>query len=166
MRKNFEIEHEFVDFVPRELREHTLYISIEFATPTHKCFCGCSSEVVTPLSPVGWQLIFDGETVSLSPSVGSWSLACKSHYWIRGNTVHWAGALSPGQIAEVRRRDDRDRFRHYGLGAVVAEPAAAPPEPAAPSRPTAPSICASRGSGLRLKSRIMPATGHRGRRVR
>ena len=80
MKSDFTIEYEFVDLVPRELKEGTLYISIEFATATHKCFCGCGTEVVTPISPVGWQVKFDGETVSLSPSVGSWSLKCKSHY--------------------------------------------------------------------------------------
>ena len=105
MNKNFRIEHEFVDLMPRKLNERTLYISIEFAIATHKCFCGCGSEIVTPISPVGWQLTFDGETVSLSPSIGSWSLKCKSHYWIRHNMVQWAGAMSPEQIAEVRTRD-------------------------------------------------------------
>ena len=38
MKKDFSIEHEFVDFIPRQLKERTLYISIEFATATHKCF--------------------------------------------------------------------------------------------------------------------------------
>jgi hypothetical protein len=135
MKKNFSIEHEFVDFIPRELKERTLYISVEFATATHKCFCGCSAEVVTRISPVGWQMTFDGETVSLSPSVGSWSLKCKSHYWIRRDMVEWAGEMSPEQIAEVRRRDDRDRLRHYGApaaGEPVQFAAAKPPCPARP----------------------------------
>jgi len=60
MKSDFTIEYEFVDLVPRELKEGTLYISIEFATATHKCFCGCGTEVVTPISPVGWQVKFDG----------------------------------------------------------------------------------------------------------
>jgi hypothetical protein len=119
MRKNFNIAHEFVDFIPRELKERILYISIEFATATHKCFCGCGTEVVTPISPVGWQLTFDGETVSLAPSVGSWSLQCNSHYWIRRNLVVWAPVMSPEEIAEVRKRDDADRLRHYGVQATV-----------------------------------------------
>ena len=128
MKSDFTIEHEFVDLVPRELKEGTLYISIEFSTATHKCFCGCGTEVVTPISPVGWQVKFDGETVSLSPSVGSWSLKCKSHYWIRHNRVECASEMSPEEIAVVRRQDDRDRLRHYGSHGVVKElPAAAPP---------------------------------------
>jgi hypothetical protein len=63
MKKDLSIEYEFVEYISRELKEQTLYISIEFATATHKCFCGCGAEVVTPISPVGWQLTFDGETV-------------------------------------------------------------------------------------------------------
>ena len=27
----------------------------------------------------------------LSPSIGSWSLDCQSHYYIRGNQVIWLG---------------------------------------------------------------------------
>jgi len=34
--------------------------------------------VVTPLSPTGWSLIFDGETVSLYPSIGNWNFPCRS----------------------------------------------------------------------------------------
>lgn len=120
MKPDLSIEHEFIELIPRVLEEHTLYVSIAFATATHKCFCGCGAEVVTPLSPVGWQLTFDGETVSLSPSVGNWSLKCKSHYWIRRNRVEWAGEMSPDEIAEVRRRDDHDRLRHYGKPTAIA----------------------------------------------
>jgi Family of unknown function (DUF6527) len=135
MKRDFDIAHEFVELVPRDLKERTLYVSIEFATATHKCFCGCGSEVVTPISPVGWQVTFDGETVSLSPSVGSWSLECQSHYWIRRDRVEWAEAMSPEEIAEVRERDDADRLRHYRpeglpLGAappICVEPEAPPP---------------------------------------
>jgi hypothetical protein len=136
MRDNFAIAHEFVHFVPSQLSERTLYISIEFATATHTCFCGCGAEVVTPISPVGWQLTFDGETVSFFPSIGSWSLKCQSHYWIRRNRVEWAPAMSPEEIAAVRRRDDVDRLRHYKPQGM---PADSPPpvlvEPTAPPRP-------------------------------
>jgi hypothetical protein len=135
MKSDFTIEHEFVDLVPRKLKEGTLYVSIEFATATHKCFCGCGAEVVTPISPVGWQVTFDGETVSLSPSVGSWSLKCKSHYWIRRNQVQWAGEMSAEEIAAVRHQDDRDRLRHYRSQGVAKEPSAAAPPVIRPDPP-------------------------------
>ena len=121
-RKDFIIEHAFVDFVPRELKERTLYISIEFATATHRCFCGCGAEVVTPISPVGWQLTFDGETVSLAPSIGSWTLKCKSHYWVRRNRVIWAGPMSAEKIAEIQRRDNADVLRHHGALGPAMQP--------------------------------------------
>ena len=132
MKADHNITPEFVDFIPRTLERNILYVSMEHATVSHSCFCGCGAEVVTPLSPVNWQLMFDGETVSLSPSVGSWHLPCQSHYWIRKSKVVWAGKMSKEQIAEVKRRDAADALRHFGGGAITppvakeAKPVAAP----------------------------------------
>jgi Family of unknown function (DUF6527) len=83
------MKYEFVEYVPDELTEGMLYVSIPFATAVHKCCCGCGREVVTPLAPTGWSLTFDGKTVSLAPSIGNWSYPCQSHYWIRRNNVEW-----------------------------------------------------------------------------
>jgi hypothetical protein len=62
------VKHQFVEFIPEELAEDILYISIRFATASHLCCCGCRNKVVTPLHPTDWKLTFDGKTVSLSPS--------------------------------------------------------------------------------------------------
>ena len=102
MRRN-EITFEFVEFIPRELEEGKLYVSTTYATAVHRCCCGCGSKITTPLAPSEWKLTFDGETVSLTPSIGNWSFPCQSHYWIRRNSIDWAGQMSPEQIAEVRR---------------------------------------------------------------
>lgn len=83
------MRHRFVEFIPDELEDGILYISITYATVLHKCCCGCGNEVVTPLSPSDWQLTFDGETISLFPSIGNWSFPCRSHYWIRKDKVVW-----------------------------------------------------------------------------
>lgn len=83
------MKHKFVDFIPDNLEEGVVYISLEYGTVVHKCCCGCGHEVVTPLSPTGWRLTFDGETISLFPSISSWNLACKSHYWIKNNKPEW-----------------------------------------------------------------------------
>jgi hypothetical protein len=99
------IKHEFVEYIPDELEDGTLYVSIPFTTAVHKCFCGCGHEVVTPLSPTDWELTFDGKTVSLHPSIGSWSLDCQSHYWIRHDRVEWAARWSRKQIEAGRARD-------------------------------------------------------------
>jgi hypothetical protein len=55
----------------------------------HRCCCGCGEEVVINLAPKGWQLTFDGCSVTLDPSIGSPHLACRSHYWIRHDCVIW-----------------------------------------------------------------------------
>ena len=102
------IRPEFVEFIPERLEDGILYISRRYSTASHLCCCGCRQEVVTPLNPAKWQLSERGKTVSLSPSVGNWSFPCKSHYWIDGNRVRWAGAMSPELIANVKARDRRD----------------------------------------------------------
>jgi len=107
------IKHKFVEFMPEKLEEKTLYISIAYATAVHACFCGCRSKVVTPLSPTDWKLIFNGETVSLSPSIGNWSLPCQSHYWIEGNKVRWAPKWSKRMIDQNRRLDEQRNKSHY-----------------------------------------------------
>ena len=66
-----------------------LYVSIVYATAIHKCACGCSQQAVTPLSPDEWSLTYDGQTISLKPSIGNWGMECKSHYWIQGNRIIW-----------------------------------------------------------------------------
>jgi len=98
-------KHVFVDSMPDTLEEGVLYISMRYATSAHRCFCGCGREVVTPLHPTKWQLIFDGVSVSLFPSVGSWSLPCQSHYWLKRGQVFWAESFSRDEIDEVRSRD-------------------------------------------------------------
>ena len=80
---------EFVEFIPENLKPGVLYISIEYSTASHLCPCGCGQKVITPIRPDQWTLTWDGETVSLSPSIGNWGFSCKSHYWIRENRIIW-----------------------------------------------------------------------------
>ena len=80
MKQPTVLDTEFVMSIPDSLAERTLYVSMEYATVTHKCCCGCGLEVVTPLSPTDWKLTFDGVSVSLDPSIGNWSFPCRSHY--------------------------------------------------------------------------------------
>ena len=106
----------FVDTIPGQLDPATIYISITYKTAIHQCCCGCGTEVVTPFSPTDWRLVFDGASVSLEPSVGNWSLPCRSHYWIRRNQVVWAGNMTPQQIQRGRDHDRAAKRRHYGDG--------------------------------------------------
>lgn len=109
-----EIDFEFVEFIPSERASGRLYISVEYATVVHDCLCGCGSKVVTPLSPTGWKMTFDGETVSLDPSVGNWSFPCRSHYIIKRNRIIWAGSMTREQIERGRQHERTLRDLHFG----------------------------------------------------
>lgn len=106
--------HKFVETIPENLDKGILYISIPYTTATHLCCCGCGIEVVTPFSPTDWELIFNGESVSLSPSIGNWSFTCRSHYWIKRNKVKWAGNMSSKKIKEIRAQDRIAKEKQYG----------------------------------------------------
>lgn len=109
------IRHKFIELIPTEKEARTLYISIEYRVAVHLCACGCGNIVVTSLAPQAWSVLYDGETVSLYPSIGNYSLPCKSHYWIRRGEVLWAKKLTDKEIERVRRRDSVAHEQH-GIG--------------------------------------------------
>lgn len=121
------LTHEFVEHLPERLQPGVLYVSMSFAIVAHLCPCGCAAEVVTPLTPVDWRMTFDGESITLFPSVGSWGLACRSHYWIDRNQVRWASSFSQAEVDELRRRDHLNKMAYYG-GAPVIETKSETPE--------------------------------------
>jgi hypothetical protein len=119
----------FVQSIPDKLDDGVLYVSIEYATAVHKCCCGCGSEVVTPLGPTAWKLIYDRK-VSLHPSVGSWNLPCRSHYWIQQNTARWAERWSNDRIAAARAFEREAAATYYGgeKPAIPSAPVGVPTE--------------------------------------
>jgi hypothetical protein len=114
MKRQTALAHEFVEYMPDQLKDGILYVSIPFATVAHKCCCGCGREVVTPLSPTDWKLIFDGQSVTLDPSIGNWSFPCKSHYWIRNGKVRWADMWTQEEIDAGRAADRMAKQKHFG----------------------------------------------------
>lgn len=131
------LEHRFVTSVPRELEPGVLYVSMEYATAVHACCCGCGEQVVTPFSPTDWRMTFDGESVSLHPSVGNWNQKCRSHYVIQRGAVIEAGPWSDRQVVAERHRDKTAKARFYGVAPEFdAAPAPAPTgQQAAPAAP-------------------------------
>jgi len=113
MRKARAIRCEFIELLPSTLEPETLYVSMKYKNMVHLCFCGCGRKVITPLSPTGWELTFDGREVSLFPSVGSWNLPCRSHYWITRSRVEWEEQWSAERIAAGFTRDRADKERYY-----------------------------------------------------
>jgi len=109
----------FVEFMPKEIDEGVLYVSMEYSVAIHKCACGCGNKVPTPLSPTDWQLFFDGRTVSLEPSVGNWNFPCQSHYFIYRNDVDWAKPMSRQAIEGGRQRNRGAKTRYYASESTV-----------------------------------------------
>jgi hypothetical protein len=108
-----QVRHEFVEFIPSELQEGVLYVSIPYATAVHRCCCGCGRDVVTPLTPTDWTLVYDGDSISLKPSIGNWGLPCRSHYWIIRNRVRWAKGWTKAEITMGRERDSQRKTAYF-----------------------------------------------------
>jgi hypothetical protein len=113
MRHGGKIRHEFVEFIPSTRKDGVIYVSIKYATAVHNCCCGCGNKVVTPISPTDWKLTYDGETISLYPSVGNWSFGCRSHYWITNNRIRWASSWTNEQIQQGKARDQEVKQEYY-----------------------------------------------------
>ncbi|WP_412467461.1 DUF6527 family protein [Pedobacter sp. KLB.chiD] len=107
------LQHMFVEFIPEEVEEGILYITMEYRTAVHKCICGCGNEVITPFSPTDWHLRFYGDSVSIFPSIGSWSFLCRSHYWITKNRIEHAGSWDDKEILQGRKVDKENKQKFY-----------------------------------------------------
>ena len=89
-----EFKIEYVDFIPpvEAMKEGVLYISRPYMTTSHLCACGCGNEVVLPYGRrdgMFWTLTERLSGVTIRPSVGSFNLPCKSHYYITDNKIEW-----------------------------------------------------------------------------
>lgn len=105
---------EFVERVPRAMEPQVLYISLPYNTTMHICPCGCGKEVANKLSPSRWSLHYDGETVSLKPSVRNTGLPCQSHYFITRNRVEWAYDSFEDQYKPSgKKKKGKKKFRFF-----------------------------------------------------
>jgi len=114
------LKHQFVTNLPDRLEPGVLYISIEYATAAHLCCCGCGVEVVTPFTPTDWKMTFDGETISLWPSIGNWNDKCRSHYVIERSRVIPARPWSDRRIEAEWQRDRVAKETYYATGSEAA----------------------------------------------
>lgn len=148
-------EHRFVDSFPKPLEAGVLYVSMRFRTVAHLCACGCGNKVVTPLSPAGWSMRFDGESVTLAPSVGNGRIPCRSHYFIEKNQVVWSYAMTDDLTAESQERDAAARARYYGIqrGANIVPRTATTPRLAQPEATSLPTPAPQPGR-LTLRARM------------
>lgn len=103
------LAHRFVVSVPDDLEPGVLYVSMSYDTTVHLCACGCGNQVVLPLHPTAWRLTYDGDAVSMAPSVGNWSFPCRSHYWIDRGRIRWAGPWTDDEVMAGRQRTRHER---------------------------------------------------------
>lgn len=81
---------QFVDKIPSNLKDGILYVCISCNVIVHKCACGCGEKTVTPIDKkYGWKMTYDGQSITLRPSIGNFSIPCQSHYYITENEVEW-----------------------------------------------------------------------------
>lgn len=86
--KKFKIR--FVYRIPEKLEHGVLYICLDCNVIIHQCACGCGEKTVTPIDKKnGWVIKYDGETITLRPSIGNFNIPCNSHYYITENKVDW-----------------------------------------------------------------------------
>ena len=94
-RESTTLKPVFVNTIPRllEMEEGTLYVSMRFATLSHLCPCRCGRLVDVTLTPSTRSLIYDGEHLTLRPSIGV-RFPCRSHYSIIRNSIMWHPSIS------------------------------------------------------------------------
>lgn len=71
------------------MENNILYVSKLYKTTTHRCLCGCGNKVILPLTPQFWKLTDNDGKISITPSVGSFNLPCKSHYIITDGVANF-----------------------------------------------------------------------------
>ena len=81
----------FVEYFPDEFESGILYVSMKYAICGHLCAGGCGQKVITPLSPKQWKSAYNGEELTLYPSIGNYAFACQSHYFLTNGNIIWVG---------------------------------------------------------------------------
>lgn len=113
--KTYRIEAEFVPRIPELLSDGILYICLPCNVAVHLCACGCKEKVVTPIDPKGWSMIYDGDTVSLNPSIGNGVYKCRSHYYIRNNEIKWLPPICKNNESTDKRDQNRRRKKKKNI---------------------------------------------------
>lgn len=76
------------------LEDGVLYVVDDSPYVQYNCPCGCGNIVMLPTLKHqegyhGWGFVEQAGEVTLSPSVYSTGLPCRSHYFIRSNRIEW-----------------------------------------------------------------------------
>jgi len=107
------IAHKFVEYIPENIESGILYISVKYKSAVHNCICGCGNKVITPITPTDWRITFDGQSVSLYPSIGNWNFKCKTHYWIKHGKIKNAPKWDEAEIQFGQDQDTKSKKKYY-----------------------------------------------------
>lgn len=110
------INYLFVTEIPAlsSMKPNTIYIDIEHNVCSHLCPCGCNEEIITPLSRNhGWTLTYDGDSISLSPSIGNGAYKCKSHYFIKNSEIVWCPNIDCTPDSSITTISNQPRIPWY-----------------------------------------------------
>lgn len=66
-------------------------------------------------------MAYNGETVSLHPSIGNWQLKCRSHYVIDRGRVIEAEPWTRSQVSAQQARDKRAKAAYFAAPVDQAE---------------------------------------------
>lgn len=102
-----------VERLPTVLNENVIYVSEEYGLAALKCACGCGHRVTLLLGD-GHRVNDVGGLADISPSIGVWDAACKSHFWIRNGKVVWGKKFSE---ADIHASMDQQLSRHLETAA-------------------------------------------------
>ena len=87
MTSEIALKHEFVEFIPDELEQGTVYVSIRFATASHlRLRLWKQGRDAYP--PDRLDVAFRRQDHLLEPLNRNWSFPCQSHYYIRKNALN------------------------------------------------------------------------------
>ena len=109
-----EIRPRFVESIPPgRPPAGEFLISIKYGMGVLRCPCGCGNTMDVNIEPHRWSIKWDGEHISVCPSISSDWMGCRSHYWVRRNRIVWGYPISRTAEEKKEKEEAKARERIY-----------------------------------------------------